>query len=200
MLKEEDVKRLMEPIAHDLTTFIYKAWSKIHASDLNFNSRSRASLMWDEILAQAKVTWADLDRIANIEEKPSQTAHYWLNENTFFRVKKADEKGYTSNYPTQTALEYHSPQSELFDRANKLEVTYVLTPDETEISDINVVQRVGKKIDFIFSLREEVVVEKLPASQDQPSENQKTRTRLNPELEKQLKKAAKNDDYGNIKS
>ncbi len=107
--------------------------------------------MFDEVLATAKVMWCDSDRVDNIQET-RQTAHYWVSKNSFFRFKKSDSKGYTCNYPTQTSIEFHNPQSELFDLANKLEVTYVLNTDQTEIVDIQVVHRLHDKVDFAVSI------------------------------------------------
>lgn len=166
MICEQDAQALFEPIQDDICAILLKSWSEIHSSNLHFKSRSRASLMWDETLFHANIAWCDSDYVHNIEVKKSQTAHYWLTPNTFFRIKKGDTNGYTRNYPTQTAWEFHHPQSEFFERANRLEVTYVLNADETSIVDIAVVHRKGTSIDFRFSLLESANVEQLPQHED----------------------------------
>lgn len=118
--------------------------------------------MWDETFDAANLLLCDSSHIRHIEEKTSQTAYYWFNEKTFFRIKKGDEKGFTCNYPTQTALGFHDMTSDMFGLANRLEVTYVLSPDESEITDIAVVHRNGNKVDFRFSLLSRHNVQAIP--------------------------------------
>ena len=118
--------------------------------------------MWDETFYYANIAWCDSPFIDKIEEKKSQTAHYWLNDKTMFRIKKGNKKGFTCNYPTQTAMEVHYPQSELFDLVDKLEVTYVVSADETKIIDIAVVHRKYSAINFRFSILDMANVEALP--------------------------------------
>lgn len=162
MITKEQAKHLFAPIQSDLNRAILEAWRKIHKSGLNFKSRSRASLMWDEVVNSLSIVWCDSDHIIKIEEKKSQTAHFWLNNNTFFRIKKGDENGFTRNYPTQTAIQFHDPQSTIFESVDKLEVTYVLNQAETDIVDISVVFRKRKVIDFRFSILETADIKPLP--------------------------------------
>lgn len=151
MITETEAEQLIKPLQADINEIILSSWRKIHSAGLNFQARSRACLMWDEILAAAKLKWCDSEFIHKIREE-NQTAHYWLNEKAFFRFKKSDSKGYTCNYPTQQAIEFHNPQSELFALANKLEVTYVLSKDETEIIGINIVYRNDNKVVFMLPI------------------------------------------------
>ncbi len=163
MISEDRAKALFQPIQQALNQMILESWKKIHRSDLHFKSRSRASLMWDEIFYLANIAWCDSEHINKIEEKKSQTAHYWLDNKTLFRIKKGDEHGYTRNYPTQTALEFHEQQSEeIFDLVDKMEVTYVLSQDETKIIDIAIVHRNSGIIDFRFSILSTENVETIP--------------------------------------
>ena len=120
--------------------------------------------MWDETFYSLSIAWCDSEDITKIEEKKSQTAHYWLDSNTFFRIKKGDENGFTRNYPTQTAIHFHDPQSMLFESIDKLEVTYVLNYEETEIVDIAVVHRKGDEINFRFSILESAEITQLPTT------------------------------------
>ena len=162
MISEDQAKDLFKPVQKDLNQIVLKSWNKIHRSELHFKSRSRASLMWDETFYLANIAWCDSNHIDKIEEKKSQTAYYWFNDKTLFRIKKGDKQGYTRNYPTQTALEFYHPQSELFDLVDRLEVTYVLNHDETKIDDIAVVHRMYGNISFRFSILETENVEALP--------------------------------------
>ncbi len=165
MINKSEAGQLIKPIQADINSIILGSWRKIHESNLSFQSRSRACLMWDEILASAKLRWCDSDFIYDIQES-NQTAHYWLNENVFFRFKKSDENGYTSNYPTQQAMEFHNPQSDMFSLANKLEVTYVLNKEETEIIEINVVYRNNNKVDFMLPIfMDDKNIVKMPAQE-----------------------------------
>ena len=172
MIAKQEAIALFAPIKRDLVKVILESWKAIHSSDLNFKSRSRACLMWDETLHRAKIAFAADDGISYIQELNEQTAHYWLNPKTFFRIKKSDEKGYTRNYPTQTALEFHDEESDLFGPASRLEVTYVLSKDEAMIEDIAVVQRVGNAIDFKFSLLDEANV--ITIAEDNAAESTET--------------------------
>ena len=162
MITEDRAVQLFAPIQSDLKREIFEAWSKIHSTDLIFKSRSRASLMWDQTFYHLKIAWCDSKYILRIEEKTSQTAHYWLDSNTFFRIKKGNEYGFTRNYPTQTAIQFHDPQRLIFDSVDKLEVTYVLNHEETEIVDIAVVHRIGNEIVFKFSILESADIKQLP--------------------------------------
>lgn len=168
MIIKTEAEELIKPIQADINSIILSSWRKIHDSGLNFQARSRACLMWDEMLAAAKLEWCDSEFIHDIRED-SQTAHYWLSDNIFFRFKKSDLKGYTSNYPTQQAMEFHNPQSEMFALANKLEVTYVLSKDETEIISINVVYRNNNKVDFMLPIfMNDTNIVKMPSLESKP--------------------------------
>lgn len=127
--------------------------------------------MWDETLFRANIAWCDSDHIQEIEEKKSQTAHYWFDNRTFFRIKKGDKRGYTSNYPTPTAMEFHEPESDLFGGVDKLEVTYVLDHQETTIEDIAIVYRNRGEVEFRFSILDSENVESaVPAKTDKDAE------------------------------
>jgi hypothetical protein len=196
MITEDDAKALFEPIRHELTKMILDSWNKIHKSDLHFKSRSRACLMWDETFYRANIAWCDSPHIEKIEEKESQTAHYWINSTTLFRIKKGDRKGYTSNFPTQTALEFHHPQSELFGLVDKLEVTYVPTQDEVLVEDIAVVHRIGDHIDFRFSILDAANVQAIitpPASGPEPQVDSGI-AKLKPEVAAESESESTNDE------
>jgi hypothetical protein len=165
MINEETAVALFEPIHADIVKVVLESWRKIHASNLNFKARSRACLMFDEILDQANLLFCDSPHIQKIEPVGNLTARYWLNDRTFFRFKKGDAKGYTRNFPTQAALKFHEEESDLFGGTNRLELTYVLSQDQTEIIDIAVVHRNGGKVDFRFSLLNDENVLELPVTE-----------------------------------
>lgn len=78
-----------------------------------------------------------------------------LGDDLLFRFKRSDERGFTRNYPTQAAIEFHEPeQASLpgFELMAKLEVSYVLNEAETSVADILVVARDGKHVAWKYSI------------------------------------------------
>jgi hypothetical protein len=189
MITEAKAASFFKPIQADLVKLILESWKRVHSTDLTFKARARACLMWDEIFGRVNLAFCDSPHIDKIETVNNQTARYWLDQTTFFRIKKGDSKGYTSNYPTQTAMEFHVEQSDLFGATNRLELIYILNGDETEIVDVAVVHRNGGKIDFMFSLLSEENVHLFPSKEDRSEsvESQSNVAKLKPGLVKEEK-------------
>lgn len=165
MISEETAVALFTPIQADVVKVVLESWKKIHGSKLNFRARSRACLMFDEIFDRANLLFCDSPHVQKVEPVNNLTARFWLDDRTFFRFKKGDANGYTRNYPTQSAMKFHGGENDLFGGTNRLELTYVISQDETEIVDIAVVHRNGGKINFRFSLLSEENVRELPVKE-----------------------------------
>lgn len=146
--------------------------------------------MWDETYHRANIAWAGQDQIVHIQDRNEQTAHYWLDETTFFRIKKGDNKGFTRNYPTQAALEFYEEESDMFGGVVRLDVTYVLSKDESAVDDIAVVHRSGDSVDFKFSLLDENSVQGMPTrnTEDSRQEESSSVAKLKKGLEKKQEK------------
>ncbi len=77
-----------------------------------------------------------------------------------FRLKKSNEAGFTANYPTQTAIDFHDHdngcyQVSLFDLADylRVEITYTLDALQVEIACIRVVARDKSKIAWSYEIQ-----------------------------------------------
>ena len=154
MFPAVEITKLLKIHEPAFNRIILNSWQKIHKSGLNFKPRGRANVMWDEMTQNAKNEWGISDDIRIVERR--QTAEYWIADSrVMFRLKKCDSDGYTKNYPTQTALDFHDPQIELDLKITKLEVGYVLNQDETDIKDILVIHRHNNTVKFKYSVLKE---------------------------------------------
>jgi len=149
----ETVRAALASLESILTNAYLQAWRDWQAAGLtHWRKRGRANYVWEQATHHA---------LLNVSQRPDVTVivknesyHFLVDEAVSFRMKKADNSGFTSNYPTQEALAFHDSQQPLtgIPAAQRVEVTYTLNKAETDISDIVVVAREGDNISWSYSL------------------------------------------------
>jgi hypothetical protein len=143
MLSQSEVEVRLAPYVPGMQQVVLKAWMDWMASGHNgiwTCKRSRAAYVWEQMVLEAKRQFAG-DRKVSILRK--NESFLFLMDELVFRFKKSDPYGYTSNVPTQAALDYHDPQEDLpgVPSVQRLEITYVLNKLETAVQDILLVAR-----------------------------------------------------------
>lgn len=143
MLSQSEVEGRLAPFVPGIQKVILEAWADWMASGKNGRwkrKRSRANYMWEELACRAEATFA---AHPEVRIHPKNQSCWFVIDNLVYRFKKSDSSGYTSNVPTQAALDYHDQQEDLpgIPAVQRLEITYVLNTLETAVQDILLVAR-----------------------------------------------------------
>lgn len=152
---EQDVRKALAPFEAAITKAIIDAWAEWQASGYAASwlfNRSRANFVFEGIIRRALAEFAGHSRIHC--QKRNESYVFLVDGVLAFRFKKSDSSGLTSNYPTQTALEFHDPEQDLpgMPEVARVEVTYSLNALETKIDDIRAVSRVKDKVEWSYSI------------------------------------------------
>ena len=109
---------------------------------------ARANAVWSFILHEAQSLFQDHSSIRAIENP--QNTIFVIDERVIIRFKKLDSKGFSQNYPTQTALGFNA-QLEIpgVPSLLRLDVGYVLNDIGTSISRVLVVCRSGNTVRWL---------------------------------------------------
>lgn len=118
--------------------------------------------MWEQVVDKCIAQLAGKQGV-HIERR-DESFGFFVNDDVFFRIKKADRGGLTSNVPTQSALAFHDPEKNLFGfrPIQRVEIVYQLNPLETEVADVAIVARDGAKVAWSARLLQSAQV--LPAT------------------------------------
>lgn len=113
-------------------------------------NRSRATFVWEQMIARAQVALALHPEVTILPRRESYI--FLVKGAVAFRLKKSDARGLTSNYPTQAAIEFHDPQSQLpgLPEVARVDVVYVLNKLQTAVADVLVVAR--EKDEILWTL------------------------------------------------
>ncbi len=154
-MSEDSVKQALSNLKPDINSIIFSAWK--YFKDLPESTRmrfprTRANIVWERIGINADDVLSQHENIRIVKIQGS--LWYWVGENLIFRFKKGDRAGYSRNYPTQTSLAFHNPQSNLIPDVQRVDIVYVLDVAETAIDDILVVARKKDAIEWVFSILE----------------------------------------------
>lgn len=175
------VEPILKKHSKTITSFIFKSWSDFLATGYaaSWTKRGRANFVWEQMATYAKATFGQDSSIRIITGH--ETLKFLVDDKVLFRLKKGNESGLSANYPTQGALAYSDPESDLFGNPEvpRVDVVYKLNRLETAIQDILVVGRAGDDIAWTFSVMDrgaDIVV--LPAApQPQPPSRKLVRPR-----------------------
>lgn len=120
--------------------------------------RVRANLVHNYMMVDAIPGLPQEDGI-RVHEKPDhETAFFLVDDKLVIRFKKGDNKGLTSNIGTQAALDFNDPNESMtllgMQDLWRVDIAYVLNDLETQIKDVLVVARNGKRIAWSFSILE----------------------------------------------
>ncbi len=183
---EREVKKILARIEPQLLEIVNSAWDdvcKVSTSCPMDFKRTRANLMWDRMACHARTTLTEGKNLKIVDG--NNTLYIVVDNRVQLRFKKADKNGLGSNIPTQRELAFTGcGQMSLpdFDDLVRIEVNYVLNPDETEIDKILVVARDGATPIWFYGLEPfQAEVAALPApavSEVQP------RTLLHPRVKR----------------
>ncbi len=154
MLTQTEVEERLTPYMARIVRVMMGAWADWMASGKSGRwkrRRSRANYIWEELACGAEAAFANDPSVQIIPKNQSCWFHI---DGLVFRLKKSDASGLTSNYPTQTALDYHDQQEDLpgIPPVQRLEVTYVLNKLETAVQDILLVARDRGRVLWCSSL------------------------------------------------
>ena len=159
MNTEAETRTQIEPF-HGHIRIIFSAaeghWLKLPEEQrgiLMTSKRTHANVMWQFLVHEAKNVFAGTDVIA----KPGRnTITFSCRNKVLMRFKKISENGLSSNYPTQTALDFNVMQMVLegMPEAIRVDVGYVIDPATFRITELRVVQRDGKAVAWQYQIPE----------------------------------------------
>lgn len=161
----ETVQTALAPVAPILIRSYIRAWADWQkAGYQHWRARGRANFVWEQAVHYAVLALTDVPGVTI--KLHNESYHFLINDTIAFRLKKADNEGYTRNYPTTEALAFHDPQMPLtgVPAAQRVEVTYSLNRTQTDLSDIAVVSREGDAIAWSYSLLLTDSVASMPSS------------------------------------
>lgn len=192
---KETTLKSIAPISGIIVRCVLDAWADWRASPYAGRwrcKRSRANFVWEQIVDKciAQLTGTEGVHI----ERRDESFGFFVNDDVFFRIKKADRGGLTSNVPTQNALAFHDPEKDLFGfrPIQRVEIVYQLNPLETEVADVAVVARDGAKVAWSERLLKSAQVLSATSPMDDAArKDSQTRKRLT-----RLKKSDGNPDVG----
>ena len=149
------IRRVLDDFHPLIRTAVLRAWDDWRNSDFEGrwrHSRGRANFVWEQIIYHFTSALPEICDV-HIFDK-NHTTMVIVRGQVLFRFKKANEKGLSSNIPTQLALDFHDHHHDLFEfpDVERVEVVYILNRPETQIDNICVVARSGKKIVWEYSI------------------------------------------------
>ncbi|WP_156141004.1 hypothetical protein [Sphingomonas sp. 37zxx] len=111
------------------------------------------SIMWEYSVERVMEVVEDDARLVAV--KHHDTASFIADDLVFFRLKKADRKLFSSNYPTPLAGMFHRHAADLYGHEGfqRVEIVHTFDRFTTGIEWIGVVAREGKQIIWDFELR-----------------------------------------------
>lgn len=143
ILDQAVAERAIEPFKQDFIHIFQTAWKDWRESAIApqmQDKRVRANNVWNQLLSHAKRRFDGKEGIRVETKKP------WIgvliDERIFIRMKLANQKLLSRNYPTKSALAFVDQEQELFGGGiSRAELVYLLDESETEIERIVLVQR-----------------------------------------------------------
>lgn len=152
--KQQDVKavlRAFEPILRDVVMAAWRQWVEM-PNRSRLYQRTRACFVHNFMMIEASRHLEGHPRAHVFEQH--ETAMFLFDQSVLVRLKKGDERGLSSNIPTQAALAFIDPQEELFDLpdVSRVDVCYVLNELQTQVKDILVVARDGDQVIWAYSI------------------------------------------------
>lgn len=149
---KQDVDTQLRPYFPIFASIMTGAWADWMSSGHVgvWCNRSRATFVWEQMILRAQKAFALHPEIAIV---PRRESYLFVAKGAVaFRLKKSDARGLTSNYPTQAAMEFHDPQSQLpgLPEVARVDVVYILNAIQTAVADVLVVAR--EKQDVLWTL------------------------------------------------
>lgn len=150
---------LLKPYFADFSAIVEAAWADWRKSDIApqmQHKRVRANFVWNQLIIHAKRRFDGNDKVC------VHTLKNWdgvlVGDSIFIRMKKGDSALLSRNYPTQSALNFHNQEQDLFGGVARLELLYVLGKAEADVERIALVQRNGRTLSWAIDVVGEDVV------------------------------------------
>ena len=156
----ETVRQALEANDRDLKirSAINQAWADVQSKIPDIAWFRRAStvrgLMWEYSVDRVMGVVNDDPQLVSVRHY--DTASFIADDQVLFRLKKADTKLFSSNYPTPLAGLFHRhSKADLFGHEGhqRVEIVHTFNRFFTAIDWIGVVAREGKKLIWDFELR-----------------------------------------------
>jgi hypothetical protein len=153
VISQAAAEELLQPFATELVGIVHDAWADWLANPIapNMqNKRVRADVVWNQMVTHAKNR---LDGQAGVRVKSmAPWDGVMIGDKIFLRLKKADDRLFSRNYPTQSAMAFVDQDQDLFEGIARADLVYVLDESETEIEHVAVVQRHKNSIAWVVDL------------------------------------------------
>lgn len=160
------MRRAFAPLAPVLAEIPRRAWDRFLAlpdavplAEPRTRANIVSSFMVDEAIHR-------LLPLPNVQPIPNHTGTLFLIDDHYVvRFKYVDEKGLSSNYPTDRALDFNDPQASLDGipaKAIRLDCGYKLNDVETQVTEVCLVRRSKKRVLFSIQLDQAPAVVALP--------------------------------------
>lgn len=191
---ESSVRSVLEKNNRDL-----KIRAAIETAWLDVQAKYPDRAWWRRMSTLRAVMWEhSIDRVMEVVENDEDmvsvehydTASFVADDNVFFRLKKADTKLFTSNFPTPLAGLFHKHDADLFGHEgfHRVEIVHVFNRFKTAINWIGVVARHDQKVIWDYELRQgQADVVQLPIQPTAPKvpAGEKVIKAITPDVEKQ---------------
>ncbi|MGE8450860.1 MAG: hypothetical protein ACN6OP_09655 [Pseudomonadales bacterium] len=170
---KEHVERVVEPHVEGLRECVLESWDLWRASD------HARSLRWKTVMGNAMCNYflnvathkfyASGGRV-HVETKRPYVGLF-VESKLFLRFKKGQRNLRTCNAPTQSAKAFHdkSMRIEALEGMARLELVYVLTPDQLDVERIMLVSKDKGRIDWTIDLLARAEPEQTVIDFPQPS-------------------------------
>ncbi|MBW2939680.1 hypothetical protein [Zhongshania aquimaris] len=161
---KSDVYEILLPHCARIEKCVREAWGNyrwlLSSEKPVKNKRTIANTIWDWSVQTALLEFSGDPRVKPIH-RGTHTTWFLVDGKVVFRFKKGGDDGYSKNYPTQSALDFHEPDRQLdgLPEVIKVDVVYITDETNSEVKDIRVVCRNGSKISWSFSLLRESLAE-----------------------------------------
>lgn len=174
-----DVQALLQPHEATICRVVTNAFDRWMANPerAELFRRTRACLIHNYMMNAAPGAFDGERRIHII---PGQETFYFLVEDRLlFRLKRADQRGNSSNVETQASLAYIEPDAPLIELPDvaRVDIVYVVNPLQTKIQDVLVVARDGDSQLFSYSILNRVAdsapIVTLPVEPKPPADRDK---------------------------
>lgn len=173
VIDQINVEALLTPYLERLRDIVLGSWADWMDSGYSGVwrcKRTRAGFVWEQMTGRAHGEFSFDPRVRI--HRQNESFLFVLGDELLFRFKLSDERGYTRNYPTQAAIEFHDPEQAMLpglDSLGRVEISYVLNAAETSVEDILVVARDGKRIAWKYSVLDRLDNSRIVEMPDAPA-------------------------------
>ena len=155
LIAQEDAEQILKPYTDQFVAVIRSAfddWLNGPYTHQMQRTSLRANVISNQMLANARRVFDNVEGI-RVDDVPGYTG-LLVGKNIFIRMKKADEKLISRNYPTKSALAFVDQSKDMFGGLVRLELVYHLGAFGTRIERIALLQRHKNKVVWHMDLLE----------------------------------------------